>query len=100
MTRVFLAAILLCLSTMARAHGPAEWIQHGDYRNAAGELYCGEHDCIELAEGDVQVVPHGFFIKSLNEFVPYEEAQPSPGGYRRCAWGGSRKCFFAPVGAV
>jgi hypothetical protein len=36
-------------------------------------------------------------VKSLKETVPYQEAQPSPDGhYWRCAWGGARKCFFAP----
>jgi hypothetical protein len=33
--------------------------------------------------------------------VPYQEAQPSPDGhYWRCAWGGTRKCFFAPPNAT
>lgn len=84
----------------AAAHGPAEWIQRGGYRNAAGELCCGERDCFELADGDVQVTPHGYFIKATKETVPFHEATPSPTGtYWRCYWGGKRKCFFAPPGS-
>jgi hypothetical protein len=45
----------------------------------------------------VKAVPGGYLIKSRNEFIPHSEAQPSPGGYWRCEWGGQRKCFFAPM---
>lgn len=83
------------------AHGPAEWIQRGGYKNAAGELCCGERDCFELADRDVRVTAAGYFIASIKETVPFSEATPSPDGrYWRCQWGGSRKCFFAPPGAT
>ena len=83
------------------AHGPAEWIQRGGYKNSAGELCCGERDCFELADGDVKITDAGFYIISIKETVPFSEATPSPDGkYWRCQWGGSRKCFFAPPGAV
>ena len=87
-------AIMLSL---AHAHGPAEWIQRGGYKNAAGQLCCGERDCFELAEADVKITSAGYYVVSIKETVPFEEATPSPDGrYWRCQWGGSRKCFFAP----
>ncbi len=91
------AIAAVAMLSLARAHGPAEWINTGGYRNAAGELCCGERDCFELASGDVSVTSVGYFVRSLEEIVPFDEAQPSPDGrYWRCQWGGSRKCFFAP----
>lgn len=96
-----LAALLLLAPLAAHGHGAAQWIQDGNYKNAAGELCCGERDCSELADGDVVPTSGGYLIKSLGETVPYQEAAPSPDGrYWRCAWGGHRKCFFAPPGAV
>jgi hypothetical protein len=97
--RYLMAASLLLMSMCAYAlgHGAAQWIQDGRYKNAVGDLCCGERDCSELADGDVSVTPGGFLIKSLNETVPFHEATPSPDGkYWRCYWGGKRKCFFAP----
>jgi hypothetical protein len=93
-------ALFACTMRLAEAHGPAEWIQRGNYKNAAGEL-CGERDCFELADDDVKVTPSGYFIKSIEETVPYSEATPSPDGKNfRCQWGGVRKCFFAPHGSM
>ena len=92
-----LAAMAMLSLQLAYAHGPAEWIQRGGYKNAAGELCCGERDCIELSTGDVTRTPAGYFVVSTKEIVPFSEATPSPDGrYWRCQWGGSRKCFFAP----
>jgi len=97
--RVALALFLFI--TPAFAHGPAAWIQEGNYKNAVGELCCGERDCVELDSNDVKVTPTGYYIISLKESVPFNEATPSPTGtYWRCAWGGMRKCFFAPPGSV
>jgi hypothetical protein len=97
-SRLVLAALVAAATlSLASAHGPAEWIQKGGYRNAAGELCCGERDCFELAAGDVSVTATGYFVHSIRETVPFNEALPSPDGqYWRCQWGGSRKCFFAP----
>lgn len=97
--RLFLAwcAAMACATAYASAHGPAEWIQQGGYKNAVGELCCGERDCFELADGDVKVTPDGYYVVSKDELVPYAEAQPSPDGrFWICIWGGTRKCFFAP----
>ncbi len=91
------AITMLSLSWMAHAHGPAEWIQQGGYKNAVGELCCGERDCFAIAPADVKVTAAGYFVTSISETVPFAEATPSPDGYYwRCYWGGKRKCFFAP----
>lgn len=93
--------LLIATSILLMAHGPAEWIQRGGYKNAIGELCCGERDCIELASDDVKVVTSGYYIISIKEIVPFNEAAPSPTGtYWRCYWGGKRKCFFAPPGST
>ena len=70
--RYLMAASLLLMSMCAYAlgHGAAQWIQDGRYKNAVGDLCCGERDCSELADGDVSVTPGGFLIKSLNGSHP------------------------------
>lgn len=99
--RTALATAFLALALPALAHGPAEWIQRGGYKNAAGELCCGERDCFELADGDVKIMGAGYFVVSMKETIPFQEATPSPDGrYWRCQWGGVRKCFFAPPGST
>lgn len=85
----------------ALAHGSAEWIQRGGYKNAVGELCCGPRDCMELTDADVKVTPAGYFVVRTKETIPFDQATPSPtGSYWRCAWGGERKCFFAPPGST
>lgn len=99
----YLAAILLLLAGAGSGwpHGPAQWIQDGQYRNAVGQLCCGERDCVEIDSADVAITRAGYFIRSLNETVPFDQATPSPTGtYWRCVWGGERKCFFAPPGTT
>ena len=92
-----LAAMAMISLQLAYAHGPAEWIQRGNFKNAAGELCCGERDCFELTEADVRITAAGYYVISIKETIPFSEATPSPTGtYWRCQWGGSRKCFFAP----
>ena len=95
-----LAAMAMVTLQLAYAHGPAEWIQRGGYKNALGELCCGERDCFELSDAEVKVTPVGYLVVSTQEVVPFHEATPSPTGtYWRCYWGGKRKCFFAPPGS-
>jgi hypothetical protein len=94
---VLAALVVLAMLSLAYAHGAAEWINRGGYKNAAGELCCGERDCAELSEDDVSVTAAGYFVRSVRETVPFAEALPSPNDhYWRCYWGGKRKCFFAP----
>ena len=97
-TRLALAGVLISATlSLAGAHGPAEWIQRGDFRNAAGELCCGERDCAEISGDDISITNAGYLVRSIRETVPFSEALPSPDGhYWRCQWAGARKCFFAP----
>ena len=79
------AFVVATLSLAAYAHGPAEWIQEGGFKNAVGELCCGERDCAEFTEADVKVPPAGYFIVGIKKTVPFDEATPSPTGtYWRC----------------
>ena len=109
-TNALVISLFLVLVAEAQAHGPAEWIQNGGYKNSAGELCCGERDCVELEDDQVKVTPGGYrvvlpqsqrapgYIVGIHdELVPFNETTPSPDGkYWRCAWNGMRKCFFAP----
>ena len=89
--------LLILSCTAALAHGPAEWIQRGGYKNGLGELCCGERDCAELPDGEVVATAAGYRLKSSGQVIPYYQAQPSPDGrYWKCVWGGQIKCFFAP----
>lgn len=98
---LLLALLLIVIAKAARAHGPAEWIQRGGYKNGAGELCCGERDCFEVSERDIKVTQRGYYIVPIAETIPFSEATPSPDGrYWRCQWGGARKCFFAPPGTI
>jgi hypothetical protein len=101
-TRLTLAVLAITATlSLASAHGPADWIQRGGYKNGAGELCCGERDCFELASSDVSITAAGYFVHSTRETVPFSEALPSPDGhYWRCQWGGARKCFFAPPSSI
>lgn len=92
--------VFILMQSAARAHGPAEWIQRGQYKNGAGELCCGERDCFELADADVKITSAGYFVIPTKETIPFDQATPSiDGKYWRCQWGGARKCFFAPPGS-
>lgn len=71
---------ILLILTLAQAHGPAEWIQRRGYKNAAGELCCGERNCFELSDGDVKVTSVGYFVVRTKETIPFSEATPSPDG--------------------
>lgn len=56
--------------------------------------------CVPVTREDVTVVPHGFYIRSLNEFVHYDHTLPSArGGFWLCKRGGDLK-FFAPQSAL
>ncbi len=89
----------------AAAHdvGPGSWIRNGHYVSPLdGAHCCGEHDCFALAADDVRETAGGYFIRSLEEFVPAREVQWSRDGqYWRCRKAdGTRRCFFAPPPAA
>ncbi|MGD9769470.1 MAG: hypothetical protein AB7U62_17685 [Pseudolabrys sp.] len=89
-----LLAFTLC-APAAVAHD--HWISRGDYRNAAGELCCGENDCFVVTGVQHVTLPEPGYRLPSGEFIPESETLPSPdGAYWRCEWGGARKCFFAP----
>lgn len=111
MLRVALAtaALWLALASAADGHGEAEWIARGSYKNAAGELCCGERDCVVIEPEHIKytsgfgAIPQRGYLwfpdinKNQFEFIPEDQVLPSPDGqYWRCQWGGERKCFFAP----
>jgi hypothetical protein len=57
----------------------------------------GELRCMAVENDLVSVVPHGFFLPDLNEFVSQDEVSPSAdGGYWRCEQDGKRLTFLVP----
>lgn len=112
---ILAAGAALFVAVTAHAHGPADWIQRGQYNNAAGQLCCGEQDCGRYLSGTIKQVPGGFEVNATflieigepaafqrtflaQEFIPDAEATPSPDGqFWLCFWGGKRKCFFYPA---
>lgn len=111
--RIFAAALVAAflIPAQALAHGPAQWVQDGNYRNSVGELCCGERDCGFFKSGTIEHVEGGYRVDAVFQvefngevttfpvkgFVRTEDATPSPTGeYWACVWGGQLKCFFAP----
>jgi hypothetical protein len=89
-----LVALLGVTGLPAAAVTPGDETARTDYRIAA---MLGQRGCVTMSEHQVTVVPHGFLVQRSQEFVPYEEASPSPDGrYWRCAAGGQRTRFLAP----
>ena len=105
------ALFMVAMAKAARAHGPAQWIQDGAYKNQVGELCCGERDCGFFKSGSIERVDGGYKVDAdfqvefggtatvihVNGFVEDAHATPSPTGeYWACVWGGQLKCFFVP----
>lgn len=99
------------------------WVSSGGYRSPIGEWCCGAGDCGVRVAGAVKAVLGGYevdadfriegfpdqrndggkgqpYVEHVKEFVPYNQAQPSPDGeFWRCKRpDGSLRCFFAPPG--
>ena len=73
-----LLGIVLVWSIASTAVGAHEsWINRGGYRNSAGEWCCGDNDC--ESPGQIAVTGKGWVIGG-KEFVPFDEATPSPDG--------------------
>jgi hypothetical protein len=71
------------------------WINRAGYRNSAGEWCCGDNDCQWTDQ--IAVIGKGWVVGGT-EFVPFEEATPSPDGK---VWicrrpDHTRRCVFAP----
>lgn len=109
------AAYLSLMVHAAFAHGPAQWIQDGNYKNAAHEMCCGEADCGFYKSGTIEHTADGYEVDAdfqveyrgtvtlihIKELIPEEDATPSPTGeYWACSWGGKRRCFFVPPGLM
>jgi hypothetical protein len=89
--------VLTTIASPAIASRPGDRSDEDDRPRIAA--YLGQSGCEPIEEKDLAVVPHGFLLHRLNEFVPYEEASTSPDGrYWRCAVGGQRTKFLAPEG--
>jgi hypothetical protein len=96
MSKIILAALsglMLCAPLPVLAHD--SWISKGGYKNAVGEWCCGDNDC-KLAER-VSTNGSGWIIEG-GEFIPYNEATPSPDGK---VWicrrpDKTRRCVFGP----
>ena len=95
------------------------WINHGAYKNPAGEWCCGAEDCGVVSKDAVHAMKGGYSVvgtvtygeavtgnkldgptrmDTVNETAPYSQSLPSPdGAYWRCKRpDGSQRCFFAP----
>jgi hypothetical protein len=90
--------LLAMLSFSQPSYAHDFWIDHSNYKAPTGEHCCGDNDCKMLEESDMQATPAGWFIRSMDETIPYSEAQTSEdGAFWRCKRSdGSRRCFFAP----
>ena len=87
--------LIWSIASTALAVAHESWINRGGYRNSAGEWCCGENDC--ESPGQIAVTGKGWVIGG-KEFVPFEEATPSPDGKiwicRRPDH--TRRCVFGP----
>jgi len=101
-----LGAAALLVATGALAHdrwGTPNWIATEHFTSPIdGSHCCGINDCAELPIDDVEEKTTGYYIKHLNELVPFREVQISRDGqYWRCKKpDGSRRCFFAPPSSI
>lgn len=109
-----IVAVLMLAAFAGAAFAHDLWINHGGYKNPAGEWCCGDGDCALIDGSAVHANPSGYVVDGfgtlsfsdpsrrerikLNMSVPYSDAQPSPdGAYWVCLRADkSRRCFFAP----
>jgi hypothetical protein len=106
----------------AHAHGTEQWIADKNLHDPVSKMFCcGPHDCMVLADGEVQEVTGGYqinatlwpyakFAVKLSEFIPYSHAMPfSPDGRYHICVGEEydsdppvykARCFIVPPGAV
>jgi len=117
LVRSLTVLVLSVSSSAALAHDI--WINHGAYRNPAGEWCCGAEDCGVVSPNAVHAGHGGYSVvgtvtygqeitgnasdgptvhQQVNETIPYSQSLPSPdGAYWRCKRpDGTPRCFFAP----
>ena len=93
---LFGIALIWMVAQTSRTLAHDSWINRGGYRNPAGEWCCGDNDC--QSTDQIAVTAKGWVVGG-NEFVPFEEATPSPDGK---VWicrrpDHTRRCVFAPA---
>jgi hypothetical protein len=87
-----ITALVFLLATLPALPSSSALRSDDDQRSRTGEL-----QCTAVEDDLVSVVPHGFFLAYLNEFVPQDEVDPSSdGGYWRCVQDGKRLSFLVP----
>jgi hypothetical protein len=65
---------------------------------ASHGIGAGRPSCTEIAEADVAILPHGFLLVTVDEFVPQEEVAPSSDGrFWRCATGAEHYSLRVPL---
>ena len=103
--RLLLAFVPSVLSFAALAHDT--WINHGAYRNPAGEWCCGAEDCGVVAPGAVKASAGGYSVRgpvtygeavtgnaadgpthqeNVNETAPYSQSLPSSSYWLSSSW--------------
>jgi hypothetical protein len=83
----------ISLSFAATAYEPASR-QRSSYRMVV-DLNL---ECIEIPEGGVTILAHGFLINELSEFVSEDQSQPSTDGrFWRCDSAGRRTFVLVPL---
>jgi hypothetical protein len=92
---VFGIALTWMIAQTSQTLAHDSWINRGGYRNPAGEWCCGDNDC--QSTNQIAVTGKGWVVGGT-EFVPFEEATPSPDGK---VWicrrpDHTRRCVFAP----
>lgn len=93
---VLAAGIIVAVTTPARSHGDAQWIQNGNYRAQTGEHCCGISDCGPVPVQDIRHVRGGYEVRGF--FVKMADTLPSTDGqYWACTKPGGIRCFFAPL---
>lgn len=69
---------------------------------AIGDVTGGDiKPCERIDPRDVQVTRQGFYLKSLDQTVPYDAVTRGPAGldgYWRCPWTDGQFIFIAPQG--
>jgi hypothetical protein len=95
MSKIFLVVLGSVALSVSPCLAHDSWISKGGYRNTVGEWCCGENDC----RSPEQLSSNGSgWIVDGGEFVPYNEATPSPDGK---VWicrrpDKTRRCVFGP----
>lgn len=86
-------AAAICVSFAAAAYEPASR-QRGSYRMVVDSNL----ECIEIPEGGVTILAHGFLINELSEFVSEDQSQPSTDGrFWRCDSAERRTFVLVPL---